>query len=88
LLLREKPGPSHPGFNILAFPFLTGKRGKSDQNVKTKGIEITVTLTATVEHFDFQVHSFGKGQKHIEAFVAVTDKIISWHGCILTEIFV
>jgi hypothetical protein len=35
---------------------------------------------------DFLPAVFGEGQEHVEAFVAVvTDKIISRHGCILTE---
>jgi hypothetical protein len=38
----------------LALPFLTGKWVKSDQNMQAKGIEFAITMTASLEHCDFQ----------------------------------
>ena len=45
---------------IMALPFLTGNWVKSDQNVQAKGSEIAIPITASIEHLDFQIDSFGK----------------------------
>ncbi len=45
---------------LTALPFLTGNWVKSDQNVQTKGVEIVIAITASIEHLDLQIDSFGK----------------------------
>ena len=57
-------------YQKVALPFLTGKWLKSDQNMQTKGREIAVAIAATIKHFDFQIHSFGK------AIVEATIKVV------------